>query len=391
MPKRIITIYLVVSATAALLMALHAAVYVTFLMKSGLDLLQVSLVNLCYMLAVFLLEVPTGAVADLCGRKISFVFSGIVNGIGFFTYGLAKSFPGFILAEIIIALGSTLTSGALNAWLVDSLHFYNWKGGLGQVFRFEGRIINLARLGGGIAGAYLGLGSLATPFLVAGIGYWFLALFSYVVMKEDYFQKRTKRIGLWEDLKQIAQESIIYGLKDNFVFLIISVAVVLAFSLQSLNMFWQPKFSSFLPGRQYLGYVWAGIVVCSLIGNELVRFYISKNSIKKVYLCLGLLMGIMIICAALIPYFVLSISFFMGHEVFRGFYQTYTTTVLQENIPNEKRATIDSFVSMARTGAAGLGLVAGGILAKTLDIGPTWLIAGLMIIVLIPLALIKRK
>ena len=81
----------------------------------------------------------------------------------------------------------------------------------------------------------------------------------------------------------------------------------------------------------------------------------------------------------------------MGHEVFRGAYQTYTTTAPQKNIPNEKRATIDSFVSMAKTGAAGLGLVAGGILAKTIGIGHTWLIAGLLIIVLIPLVIIEKN
>jgi hypothetical protein len=45
---------------------------------------------------------------------------------------------------------------------------------------------------------------------------------------------------------------------------------------------------------------------------------------------------------------------------------------------------------MARTGAAGFGLVVGGILAKRIDIGFSWLVSGLLIIVLIPLIVIKK-
>lgn len=339
MSKKIISIYLMVSIIAALLMALHAAVYVTFLLNSGLSFFQVSLVNLFYMVFVFLLEIPTGAIADLWGRKMSFVLSSIINGIGFFLYSLAESFLGFVSAEIIIALGTTLTSGALKAWLVDSLQFYNWNGKLVKVFQMEGRLINVAKLLGGVVGAYLGVKNLSTPFALAGIGYWFLAIISSILMKEEYFKKNNNKKNVFASIKEIGKESIIYGFQDNIVFLIISVSVILTISFQSMNMYWQPKYEPFLFNSGQLGFIWAGIIISCLIGNEMVsRLWVSYKNHKTPFLVIGLFAGVMIFFAGFFPGLVFSLIFFFGHEIARGAYHPYTNAVLHENIPSNKRA-----------------------------------------------------
>jgi len=227
MARKTITIYLAVSVMTTLLFALHSAVYVTYLLGGGLNLLQVNLVNLCFMLAVFLLEVPTGAVADLYGRKLSFVLSCLANGIGFLFYSAATTFLGFVFAELIIALGIALASGALRAWLVDSLHFVNWNGKLLKVFRLEGRVTNLANLFGGLVGAFLGIKNLSIPFVTAGAGFCLLALLSYLLMREEYFQKRNRNQNFAGNLKQIIQGGIVYSLQNYVVFLIMVVTVIL--------------------------------------------------------------------------------------------------------------------------------------------------------------------
>lgn len=389
--KRTITIYLLVSLFIALLMALNAAVYVTFLLEKGLDLFEVNMVNLFYMVAVFILEVPTGAIADIWGRKFSFVLSGIFNGIGFLIYSFADGFLGFVSAEVIIALGTTLTSGALKAWLVDSLHFYNWNGGLRKVFCLEGRAINLARMFGGLIGAFLGMKDLSIPFAVTGIGYWFLAFFSYVVMKEEYFQRKSNGVkNSLSGLKEVIKSSLVYSFQNDIIFLIITVAAIFSLSFQSLNMYWQPQFKSALPGNQYFGFIWVGIIAFTMLGNELTRRLsaCTKNT-KLTYLYLGFSLGISVILAGLIPVFAISLMCFFLHETGRGFYQTYNNAVLQENLPSDKRATIDSFVSMVKTGAAGLGLVIGGLVAKKFGIQMAWIFSGVMILVFLPQSLIK--
>jgi len=389
MAKKIITTYLLVSLIATLLIALHAAVYVTYLLESGLSLLEVSIVNLFFMVSVFLLEVPTGVIADLCGRKFSFVLSSVINGIGFLVYSSVNSFSGFIAAEMIIALGMTLTSGALRAWLVDSLHFVSWDGQLIKVFHLEGRVINLAKLAGGLIGAYLGVKDLSVPFAVAGIGYWLLAIISYGIMQEDYFQKKGRKgRQVVQDIRQIAQDSIVYGFQNNMIFLIIAVTILFTLGFQSLNMFWQPKYGPSLLGTEQFGLIWAGIVVFTAIGNELVRYFWTHCSVvKTAYVIIGLSLGVTMVLAGAIPIFTLSLIWFYAHEIVRGVYQPYTNAVLQENIPSDKRATIESFVSMMRTGAAALGLVLGGWVAESLGIEIAWILSGTVIIVFLPLVM----
>ena len=93
------------------------------------------------------------------------------------------------------------------------------------------------------------------------------------------------------------------------------------------------------------------------------------------------------VLAGAIPVFALSLAWFYAHEIVRGVYQPYTNAVLQENIPSDKRATVESFVSMMRTGAAALGLVLGGLVAENLGIEMAWILSGIVIMVFLPLVM----
>ncbi|MFH1668012.1 MAG: hypothetical protein ABH884_03260, partial [Candidatus Komeilibacteria bacterium] len=77
MEKKTINLYVSLIAMMQLMFGLHASVYVVFLLQNSLSLFQVSLANLCFMLGVFIFEIPTGAVADIMGRKFSFVLSNV--------------------------------------------------------------------------------------------------------------------------------------------------------------------------------------------------------------------------------------------------------------------------------------------------------------------------
>ncbi len=392
MTKRIITIYLMVSIITTLLFALHSAVYVTYLLAGGLNLLQVNLVNLCFMIAVFLLEVPTGAVADIYGRKLSFILSCLTNGIGFLIYSTATTFLSFVSAELVIALGVSLASGALKAWLVDSLHFVNWNGKLLKIFRLEGRAITLTNLVGGLAGAFLGVKNLSIPFAVAGSGFCLLALLSCALMREQYFQRKNNVRNFTYNIKQVIRDGVVYGLQNQIIFLVMIVAVVFMLGFQALNMYWQPQYRPFLPDNRYFGFIWAGITLFTILGNELAgKLGTNSLNVRTVYLSLGWIVGLLIFLAGAASPFLVSLSCFYLHELVRGIYRPYTNAVLQENIPSDKRATVDSFVSMMQHGAAGLGLLLTGWVANSLGIRSAWMLSGAMIIAFTPLAVFLSR
>jgi MFS family permease len=87
----------------------------------GVPLGRILLLNAWFMAWNFLLEVPTGSVADRFGRKASLCLGTGLGALGTLVYVSAPRFEVFLLAEIVFALSWTLNSGADEALLYDSL------------------------------------------------------------------------------------------------------------------------------------------------------------------------------------------------------------------------------------------------------------------------------
>ena len=95
--------------------------YVPYLQELGLSPARVSWITLWFWLALLICELPTGIFADRVSRVTS-----IRLGIGITTascllYATAVGFLSATLYEILIGVGMSFISGALNAWIKDAL------------------------------------------------------------------------------------------------------------------------------------------------------------------------------------------------------------------------------------------------------------------------------
>ncbi len=96
-------------------------VIVLFWKENSLDLLDIYLLQGIFALAMVLLEVPTGMVADRLGKRASLVASTALMCAGFLIYTAGSSFGIFLAAELVLAVGGSLLSGADSALLYDTL------------------------------------------------------------------------------------------------------------------------------------------------------------------------------------------------------------------------------------------------------------------------------
>jgi MFS family permease len=87
----------------------------------GLTLPQLFLLQAWFFLWIFILEVPTGAVADKFGRKASIICANLCLLVATAIYATGKGLPRFFLAEVIWAASAALASGADEAMVYDSL------------------------------------------------------------------------------------------------------------------------------------------------------------------------------------------------------------------------------------------------------------------------------
>lgn len=68
-----------------------------------------------------LLDIPTGALADIFGKRITLILSNMCAGIGIAIIAFANSLPAIFIGNMILQLGWAMFSGASDAIMYDSL------------------------------------------------------------------------------------------------------------------------------------------------------------------------------------------------------------------------------------------------------------------------------
>jgi len=114
-----------------------------FYNANGLDEFDIYLLQAIYSLGVACMEIPSGYMADMIGRRTSLILGSVLGTLGFVLYSLSSSFGHFLAAEIILGLGASFISGSDSALLYDSL---TETGDQHRYLQYEGRITALGNL-----------------------------------------------------------------------------------------------------------------------------------------------------------------------------------------------------------------------------------------------------
>lgn len=101
---------------------------VMFTERGGLTSSQVGLLFGVFALTTLVSEVPTGVLADKFSRKWAIVISKLLLASGMLAWLLAPSFFGYLIGIILMGIGESMSSGAVQAYLyescgVDKKHF----------------------------------------------------------------------------------------------------------------------------------------------------------------------------------------------------------------------------------------------------------------------------
>ncbi|MEN3539700.1 MFS transporter [Microbispora sp. ZYX-F-249] len=88
----------------------------------GLDIAEIGLVTAAYSVTVVVLELPTGGLADVLGRRAVLAASAVVAVAALAVMALAHSAWAFLIASVLKGVSRALSSGPAQAWYVDTLH-----------------------------------------------------------------------------------------------------------------------------------------------------------------------------------------------------------------------------------------------------------------------------
>ena len=100
---------------------LYVHAYALLLLGRGLTLVQISLIESILIGTIFLMEVPTGVLADRLGRKWSIICSTFLLMFAEFIFIFARDYEWYVLVAVLAGAGYAFASGAIEALVYDSL------------------------------------------------------------------------------------------------------------------------------------------------------------------------------------------------------------------------------------------------------------------------------
>ena len=186
-----------------------------FLLDAGLSNLEAFAANAFFTAGMVLFEIPTGIVADTVGRRASYLLGTITLAVTTLLYVLLwqieAPFWEWAVVSLLLGLGFTFFSGAVEAWLVDALTATGFSGDLEAVFG-RGQIVSgAAMLGGSVAGGYIAqVTSLGAPFVLRAAVLAIMFVVAFRLMRDIGFKPERGR-GAVTEMRQIASASIEYG------------------------------------------------------------------------------------------------------------------------------------------------------------------------------------
>lgn len=139
-----------------------------------------------------LLEVPTGAFADIVGRKTSIILSFAIGAVSLFIFPFTTAFSVFVGLEILKGLATALYSGSMEALVYDSLKEDGRESEYPRVAaNFE--TVNwsswaLSALGGG----YLYYWQYQSPWLIQGVMFVMAAILAIVLVEPKIDSAKVK-------------------------------------------------------------------------------------------------------------------------------------------------------------------------------------------------------
>lgn len=150
--------YMLVSFLTWLPPGLMMPAMVLLMLERGLGIAEAGLVVAAYSLVIIVLELPTGGLADVLGRKVVLSCSAAFSVLGLGLAAFADSLWLFLVCSVFKGVARALSSGPAEAWYVDTVHALEGPGadlrpGLSRGYTME----SVALLGGTLVGGFVPL------------------------------------------------------------------------------------------------------------------------------------------------------------------------------------------------------------------------------------------
>jgi MFS family permease len=362
----------------------------------GLSLGEIGAVFAVHSAVAIALEVPSGALADVVGRRRVMLVGAALTAASLLVFALAQAILAFMAAVGLLAAGRALISGSLEAWYVDSLRSLDPSAplsrGLSRGTTAEGIAMALGALvAGGLvtlagpgAGTFSGYGVAALAGVVAALAY-LVAIAALVHEDGGHGRARDASSSFRARSAEVFTTARVEVAGSVVVRIIFLTGVAFGVSYTVVELLWQPHLADLLDQDDANGVVFGGLAAASMLAVALGAG-LSQRVNRRVGVRVGYLLALALgaLCIAvmgaprsaagfalvyLVAYFALGLAEPMHYEL------------LNDAVGPTARATLISAEALATQGGALMANLTVGVLASRHGPGLAWVLAGALLTV----------
>ena len=359
----------------------------------GLSLGEIGAVFAVHSAVAMALEVPSGALADVVGRRRVMLVGAALTAASLLVFAVAQAILAFMAAVALLASGRALISGSLEAWYVDSLRSLDPSAplsrGLSRGTTAEGLALavgalvagGLVTLAGPGAETLSGYGVAALAGAAAALAY--LAAIAALVHEDRRGRARDASTSLRRRTAEVFTTARVEVAGSVVVRIIFLTGVAFGVSYTVVELLWQPHLADLLGEDDAQGVVFGGLAAASMLAVSLGAGF-SQRVNRRVGVRLGYLVALALgaLCIAvmgapgsaagfalvyLVAYLALGVAEPMHYEL------------LNDAVGPTARATLISAEALATQGGALMANLIVGVLASSQGAGFAWVLAGALL------------
>lgn len=349
---------------------------IPFWNSNGVDIFEVHLLQGIFALAIVLLEVPSGYLADILGRRLVLQFVAVLECLAVLLYAIGSSFTEFLIAELVFAFAFSLISGAKEAILYDSLLELRVSGKYQKILGKIKMISFLACAFGTLIGGFIGVIDARLAMFCAFLVTLPLIPISFLLVEPKRKVLEVNH-GHLKEVIEIARECFVN--QKDLAWILVYAGVIVAFIRAA---FW--SYEPYMSEEEIPIVYYGAIFMClNLVAS------LSSHYAHRIYKAIGEQgFNILVFIITLFSYLIMgsSITFFafpfIMQQIVRGIMHIGFSDSINRHVDSSIRATALSLSSFIASIIYAVIVVLMGALHNSIGINLTYLLSGSLLLVL---------
>lgn len=372
-------------------------VMVLLVTSRGYGLATVGLLFACHGVVVAFLELPTGGLADVLGRRKVLLLSAGLFVAAVLAFAVARELWQFYGAIVLLGTGRALSSGPLEAWYVDTVHATDpeadLKPGLSRAFAAEAVALAVGAVGGGfLPGLFARLpddGALTPlsvpPLIAAALGLAYLSALALLVTEPPAAAPRAGWRSTVRGVPATVREGVRLAARDRVVLRLLAMSAAVGLVMYVVEVLTPVQLAQLLGNRSDASATYGLLVTAGFLasagGSSLAPSAARLlGSSARTALVAGVLAAVPLLLLAGGKPVGLFVVGYVAVYLLVAVAGPLRNELLHHRVSAEHRSTILSVQSLVLQGAGVVGGLALPRLAEAAGFAWAWIVAAVVVL-----------